>query len=514
MTDVANPDQPYWSLEIVFKNPTNTRGDFLAIGLQSRHPPVNELRYLLLMRPVQAASMVYTIALIALTLAYTPVSVPAHAEDSPPYCTAAQPEPPAEPEPEAAPDTTPAETQTSDEAPAKKKFSFKKWFKGDDQGRAGQKPDTPSSNPNDKPLPNDPKAIESTFISFQPNFPLKPGTLDISGYEFQRVVNGAPILSPDKAQMAVTQVSFLPNNHQTMSRVFLLPVGKEPTLDDLLTEKQKEDWAQQKETAKKEKRDAPPRPEITANTVDPHKFWDRYQPDKVQGLRASIYERGYNRIERDRDDIVQVVDWSSDGQRILMVHRPAVHHLGVYKTIPVVYDLARQQAIRLTLVPKRIWDEAVSMTPELAIPPGGQLDADNPDTVLTAEGKPFIRYWDIRPLGWNIESPSEEIIVKLVVFERQSEIPVGYWALQLIDNSLRYLGPRICAQQVSRNGFSVTFMDPATVDGPKTYQAGDPLPAYDDRQSEKRDAKRLKNRVQFWKKWDRNSPHTPPQPGI
>lgn len=473
--------------------------------------------------------MSYTCWALALTLALissNPLTLMAYADDYPHYCTASPPpsQQPTSQTPE--PDTTtgaqttvaePTEAPPADEsaggedaAPKKKKFSFRKWLQGDDQGRAGKTPDTPSDNPNDKPLPKDPKAIEGSFVTFQPNFPLKPGTLDISGYEFKRQVNGAPILSPDKSQMAVTQVSFMPNQHQTITRVFLLEPGKEPTLDDLMSDEQKEQWAKEKEAAKAEKRDAPPRPELTANTVDPHKFWDRYLPDKIQGLRASIYERGYDRIERDRDDIVQVVDWSSDGQRILMVHRPAQHHLGVYKTIPVLYDMGRQQAIRFTQVPKRIWTEAVAMTPELAIPPGGKLEVENP----SVDGTPFIRYWDIRPLGWNIESPSEEIIVKLVVFERQSEIPVGYWSLQLVDNSLRYLGPRICAQQVARNGFTVTFVDPATVDGPQTYQPGDPLPTYESRQANKRESKRLKNRVQFWKKWDSNSPHTPPQPGF
>lgn len=294
-----------------------------------------------------------------------------------------------------------------------------------------------------------PQAIEKQFVTFKPNFPLMPGTMDLFGYERERKGQGVPVLSPDKSLMAMTEVFYMPDKRQTYSRVFLLPVGRQPALKDILPPERIAELEAEKQV--NQGADPTYSPQVKTTEVDPHAFWDRYSPQKQKPYRQTVFEVGFDTMEKYRSDLIQVADWSEDGQKLLMVYRPGVHHMGVWKTIPVVHHTLTQENVKYTLLPQLIWDDFLKRSPELK--------------------QPKNRVWDIRPLGWSSQN-SGDLIVKLVVFEGQSELPAGFWRYGTETGMLQFLGDTIPQDWIARNGWLVSFTDPNAQGGPKTYGPG------------------------------------------
>ncbi len=278
-----------------------------------------------------------------------------------------------------------------------------------------------------------PPMTENDYVQFRKNIPFAPGSLNLYGYETMKSVYGFPVLSPDKRQMAVTEVAFLPTNRQTFSRVFLIPVGQSPSQEQITPpppppDKPRPTGVKKLITREKE-------PEIK---VDPHAFWDRYSPEKQVKHRKTIFEVGYQGNDPFRVDIVQVGDWSSDGRKLLMTYRPGGHHQGILKTLPVVYDLGQEQATRLTLLPKKVWDDYTARTPE-----------------FKAKAPP----WDIRVLGWSAQA-ADAFVVKLVMFKGQSEWPLGFWECSSQSSQVRFLGDTLDPATVARHGWLALFTLP------------------------------------------------------
>jgi hypothetical protein len=341
---------------------------------------------------------------------------------------------------------------------------------------------------NPKEMDANPSAMESHFVQFKPNFPLKPGSLNMFGYEREKVTKGYSIISPDRCVMAVTDVFYLPDNQQTYSRVYLYPVGDPPTLQDVLPP----DKAAKLQEEKEQNQALYPgyMPKIHEDDVDPHAFWDRYSPEKQMAHRRVILEAGFATVQEWRVDVLHVVDWSMDGAYLLMIYRPGIHHLGVWKTIPVLYNRETEEVIRLTVLPQLVWDDLKKLFPELHIPAN--------------------RVWDIRPLGWSAEEP-QQFIVKLVMFEGQSEIPAGFWSYSIHTGVVRYLGDTIPQTAIARNGWLVSFVDPTAEGGPQTYEPGKKPPPKTEQLPRKRS---WRDRVQFWKKQPGSPAPSQPPAGV
>jgi hypothetical protein len=310
----------------------------------------------------------------------------------------------------------------------------------------------------------DPVELEKQFVRFTPNYPLKPGSLDLFGYETQKIVRSYPVLSPEKTMMAQTEVTFLSYNKQTISRVILVPVGKPIT-----TNNQSEQQYPTIEPAYT--------PQIPLAMVNPQAFWDRYLPEAQSAHRQVIVEAGFDSAKDFESEIVQVADWSEDGTKLLMIYRPGIHHLGIWRTVPVLYDSAAMSTIRLTQFPGSVWRDAKKR---------GLIGS-------TLAG----HVWDIRPLGWSVEHP-QDFIVKLVVFEGQSELPIGFWRYGTQSGQLLYLGDRVEADRIAHNGWVVSYIDPTAPGGPHIYGPGEtPVHELPPPGSSKRS---WSDRLQFWKK--------------
>jgi hypothetical protein len=199
--------------------------------------------------------------------------------------------------------------------------------------------------------------------------------------------------------------------------------------------------------------------------IDPHAFWGQYDPDKQIKSRQTIFESGFDKYVAYRSEIAQVLDWSRDGDRVLMSYRPGVHHLGLYKTIPVVYNLRTAELIRYNYMPETLWRATLAKYPELATTPG--------------------RTHDIRPLGWLVGNPTA-IVAKVVMFEGQSEVSAGFWSYDTQTGNLEFMGDTINPTVIAQNGWLVNLIDPTAPGGPQTYGPAQTPPTQKDWQTERR----------------------------
>lgn len=334
-----------------------------------------------------------------------------------------------------------------------------------DSKKSSQNPDVPAT----------PEALESQFVRFVPNFPLMPGSLNLYGYETDKLTRSAPVLSPDKNWMAVSEVYFMPTNQQTYSRVSLHPVGSQPAIQAVLPPEQVAEMEKQKQKSNNPTAVTPP--QVNPAEVNPKPFWARYQPEKQMAGRQVVTEAGFDRPQKYHVDLLQVVDWSANGDQILIIQRSGVHHLGVFRTLPLLYDVQSQNIVHLSHVPKLIWNDFLRRYPEQA--------------------EPAKRVWDIRPLGWSSEAP-QSIIVKLVVFEGQSELPAGYWSYSIANGTLTFLDTPVSPEQIAHHGWLVQFTQPTETGEIKVYAPGETPPIQPQSSAPKK--RSWGQRLQFWKK--------------
>lgn len=293
-----------------------------------------------------------------------------------------------------------------------------------------------------QPAP-DPALIENQFVQFQPHIPLMPGNLNLYGIEREKAAQSLPVLSPNKTLMALSEVFFMPISKQTYSRIVLYPVGLAPTPEMLYPTP----------TPKNNKQTQKP---FVLKEVDSHLFWNRYQPQKQAHLKRVVMEVGFDQLNPYRSDVLQVADWSYDGSQLLIVYQPGVHHLGVWRTLPVTYHLESQKLIYHRELPESVWQDFMRQFPQRKVVH---------DLV-----------WDIRPLGWSQDAP-EEMVVRLLLFEGQSQLSGGFWRYHPITQSLRYLGNTLSEKQIAHHGWTVKFTDPYAPGGPQAYVPGETLPS-------------------------------------
>lgn len=299
-----------------------------------------------------------------------------------------------------------------------------------------------------------PEAIEAQFVSFQPHFPLGPGSLDLFGYETSKQAKAFVIYTPDKSKMVVTEVFFLPQNNQTLSRINVVPVGPMPDLSELLPPER----LQELEKKKQSMRASNPNytPTVKLSEIDARKVWARYLPQTNWRNRHVALEAGFDVLSPHRVDIMHVADWDKEGKRLLIAYRPGVHHLGVWRTVPVIYRPDNGKMDKLAHLPQLLYQAAQQQNPHLK-----QRMADT---------------WDIRILGWHASDP-DALVAKLVGFQGQSEWPAGYWQYNIETGTLTSLGDAPPETEIARNGLVATFKNPNAPEGAQTtYGPGETPP--------------------------------------
>lgn len=318
-------------------------------------------------------------------------------------------------------------------------------------------------------VPATPEALAGQSVRFLPNTPYIPGGLNLAGYETKKFQRSWVVLSPDRRRMAYTEVYFMPDNRQTTSRVYWAPVGNALTREAMLPP---DEVARiQKDEAKHQEDNPSYVARVPVSKIQAQTVWGLYLPDQQLAQREELIAYGFDRTEPFRSDLAQIIDWKNDGRMLLYVYRPGQHHMGIYKTLPVLYRYDTREVTRLTLIPQRVWDAFTAKNPTLSN-----------------------RVWDIRVLGWRT-SETNQFVVKLVVFEGQSERAAGFWAYSLASGDLEYLGDVIDNGEVAQNGWLVSLLDPRNQKEPTPYGPGETPP-----DTPPAAPKSWGDRLRFWEK--------------
>ncbi|MEB3287414.1 MAG: hypothetical protein VKJ04_07915 [Vampirovibrionales bacterium] len=199
---------------------------------------------------------------------------------------------------------------------------------------------------------------ESSFVRYMPYDAGKE--FDLWRLEAKRFFRSEPVLTPDHSGYAYTEVSYLPHNRQTFSRLFWVPYSPS---------------AQSTEAAPLLPGETPE----TLYTRSASGYQDPLNPDKTTQLRQEILGVGNNRPVDFEFRTLTIVDWSANSRRLLFKQRTGVLHVGLKVSDILVYD---RSGTTVTIFPElqRVLQHywmTHSQLPDL-------------DTVA----------WDIYPMGW------------------------------------------------------------------------------------------------------------------
>lgn len=214
-----------------------------------------------------------------------------------------------------------------------------------------------------------------------------PRDIDLWNLEGKRLIRSLPVVSPDKSAFVYTDVMFIPQDRQTYSRLFLVPVPPLPA-------------EPQPKLPSEEAKEPPPVP------PDPSVYAARFDPEKTVKWRKSLLGVGLDKVKPFGFRTLTVVDWSASGQRLLIKERSGVLHVGLRTTDILVYDQGRGT---ITVYPevqriiKHYW-----------------IHHGNLEHIETLS-------WDIQPLGW--EPGSDDILLmKAWAYDKTEKKFLGLWS--------------------------------------------------------------------------------------
>lgn len=199
------------------------------------------------------------------------------------------------------------------------------------------------------------------------NNPQGSQELDFFGIYGKRQIETEGVISPDFSKMIYTEVHFYPSESQLTSELFLLPLP----------------------------------PQKTTYT----RIMDAKLSDKKP---LKFYRPGMNEVEEQIFRTMTMVDWSSDGSKILTKERISENLRGFLETRAWVYELNTQKTYYLQNLRQKI------------------------ETYWQKEGLDLAQYkWDISPMGWyevSKKEPSNLIIVNAYGYKPyKTKVFLGSW---------------------------------------------------------------------------------------
>lgn len=246
-----------------------------------------------------------------------------------------------------------------------------------------------------------------------------PRELDLWNLEGQRFFRSPAVIAPDKSAFAYTEVTYLPDSRQTISRLYLVPAEPLPIpeLEHLPSE-------------------AALQPSVPL--TPPTFYLDRFNPDKTIKQRKSLLSVGFDRVKPFEFRTLTIVDWSASGKRLLFKQRSGVMHVGLRTSDILVYD---QDKGTVTIYPEmhRIIETYWQDTGNL----------------------PHIRdlAWDIQPIGWESDSDAS-ILMKAWAYDTQEKKFLGLWQYDMDANRARLVSLEDNPPAVAANGWLATPVPP------------------------------------------------------
>jgi hypothetical protein len=251
------------------------------------------------------------------------------------------------------------------------------------------------------------------YMKYEP-YNAFPKELDLWNLEGKKLVRSEVVVSPDRQRFAYSEVIFMPSSRQTISKVYLvnvppLPAPRVPRLPS--------------------EQATNPDPPIPAST-----YYDRFDPTKHFKDRKMLSAVGFSKVVPFGFQTLTVVDWSSNGQRLLFKQRTGVLHLGLRVSDIWVAD---QNKGNSTIYPaihrviKNYW----------------KVHGNLPHIDELA--------WDIQPLGWEANS-DRNILIKAWAYDKDDKKFLGLWRYDLEAGRTMLLSEQDESVSVAANGWTAT----------------------------------------------------------
>lgn len=279
-----------------------------------------------------------------------------------------------------------------------------------------------------------PAALVDQFVGLVQYPPPSPFLLDLQGLESQRQITSPAMLSPNKSWLAASQVTLLPQTYETLTQVLIAPVGPLPKLDEYIWPRVLMDYTSKQFNKNKRKK-----AKLTLNDVDPKPFWAMYQVAEQPKTQQIVLRAGYDEPKANLARIYQVIDWTPDGQSLLLTYREGIYHKGLYKTVPVFRNLITGETTYYRFLPKLLVDNYCQ---------GGCSQALANDL-----------NYDLRLYGWQ-RGGNNSVIIALVGFETGREAPLAFFSYDLTSGNLKRLGASLSPDTLVSYGWQVQLRGP------------------------------------------------------
>jgi hypothetical protein len=276
----------------------------------------------------------------------------------------------------------------------------------------------------DAPLSPDNPANVQDYMQYEA-YNTFPREIDLWNLEGKRLIQSLPVISPDKTAFVYSEVMFIPNNKQTYSKLYIVPVPPLPA-------------DPQPRLPSEEAKSPPPPPPA------PSVYAARFDPAKTVKLRRSLLGVGFDQVKPFAFRTLTVVDWSASGQRLLFKERSGVLHVGLRTTDILVYDQGKGTVTVYPEVHRIIKHYWVSR---------GNL----PNIEKLS--------WDIQPLGWEPES-DDIVLMKAWAYDRTEKKFLGLWRYDVDAERTQLVQLEDTPIPVAANGWLATPIPvPPTVEG-------------------------------------------------
>ena len=216
-----------------------------------------------------------------------------------------------------------------------------------------------------------------------------PGTqeLDLFGIETRRTRTSSGVLSPDASKAVYSEVYYYPQNMQTSSRLMYFDTG----------------YSQNN----------PNNPQYNFSSTDTDRI---INPKSKLNKSVLIMEVGMDTYDYHVFRTLTLVDWSSNGRKLLIKEKAGEHYGGIWDTHLWVYDFDTKKSIKIDGIRKAItyyW--------------------------YTRHNLSLNSYrWDITPLGWDFKYP-DSIIVNAYGYNYDGKVFLGCWSIDSLGRRSKLL---------------------------------------------------------------------------
>lgn len=238
-----------------------------------------------------------------------------------------------------------------------------------------------------------------------------PGTTynDLFNIEKKKQAVGTGVVSPDLSRIAFPETYFYPSANQTASRILYFDM---PDLNQLTSQ----DYLRLKDLK------------------DP------------QNRSIKVLDSGLYSVDQNIFRTLTIVDWSADGQKILVKETTGEMQGGIWNNSLWVYDFTNNQSKRLDELRKAViyyWKKKHN------------FDIDD-------------YRWAISPLGWDLTYP-DRVVANIFGYNKEGKVFLGCWSIDTSGNRSIMLSTTNEHYPVGKYGkvLDITEIIPTSINGNK-----------------------------------------------